>query len=177
MYGRRDISTAIALAVVLSGCSDSTAPDNGPSDGNEPPIARFTHEPRIAVEGSPVTFTAQATDPDGTVTAWTWDLGDGAAASDRLPSYDNIVFGEDGRLWIRALGADAPDVHPALYAFTDVELSSHRRWEALDADGHPAGAVLLPRSFNPALFGTDEVWGFRTLETREVVLARASLHR
>ena len=42
------------------------------SAANVPPTASFTH----VTSGLEVTFTDTSTDPDGTVTAWSWDFGD-----------------------------------------------------------------------------------------------------
>ena len=50
-----------------------------PGTGNEVPAADFTVAPEFPRAGAPATFTASATDPDGTIASYAWDLdGDGA---------------------------------------------------------------------------------------------------
>lgn len=91
-----------------------------------------------------------------------------------IPSYDRLVFAEEGRLWIRALGRDAADVHPSLAYWVPEALPSFRRWEAIGPDGHPSGAVLLPAPFDPRIFEGNRAIGFFETENGEVVVARAT---
>ncbi|RFU20205.1 PKD domain-containing protein [Geodermatophilus marinus] len=60
------------------GCNDFVL-GSGPVDPvNEPPTAAFT----ATGDGTARTFTATASDPDGTVERYTWDFGDGSAPVD-----------------------------------------------------------------------------------------------
>ena len=50
-----------------------------PGTGNQAPTAHFTVAPEFPRAGAPATFTANATDADGTIGSYAWDLdGDGA---------------------------------------------------------------------------------------------------
>lgn len=51
-----------------------------------PPVASFTHSPTIPIVGQNVTFNASASyDPDGTITQYLWDFGDGKKVSETDP--------------------------------------------------------------------------------------------
>src|SRR5207247_1318213 len=54
-----------------------------PRAPNQPPTAGFTS----SCSGLTCSFTDQSTDPDGSVTIWQWDFGDGATATTRNPSH------------------------------------------------------------------------------------------
>ncbi len=95
------------------------------------------------------------------------------AMPESFPSFDRLLFAEDGRLWVRALGAEGPDAHPSLVRWKEDALPSLRRWEALDPTGAPAGAVLLPDAFDPMVFDGEAAFGFLELVTGELVLAVA----
>ena len=92
-----------------------------------------------------------------------------------VPSYDRVMFSEDGILWVRGLGEDAPHLHPALpESARKAAAPPYRRWEALGLEGLPAGAVLLPADFDPQLFRGDQAFGLLELESGELVVALAS---
>lgn len=92
-----------------------------------------------------------------------------------VPSYDRVMFSEDGFLWVRGLGEDAPHLHPALPESERKAASpQYRRWEALGPEGLTARAVLLPADFDPQLFRADQAFGFLELESGELVVALAS---
>ena len=78
----------IGFSFVLPACGDTTGPDN------QAPVAAFSYAPAPAVAAEPVTFTAEATDPDGSVTAWSWDLGDGTTASGPVVTHTYRTTGE-----------------------------------------------------------------------------------
>lgn len=61
----------LALVCVLTGCCII----------NQPPTARFTWSPSDPQVGTSVQFIDQSLDPDGTITQWEWDFGDGGYAS------------------------------------------------------------------------------------------------
>jgi chitodextrinase len=50
---------------------------------NQPPTADFAVSPAAPVVGEAVTLEADATDPDGSIASYDWDLGDGTTASGR----------------------------------------------------------------------------------------------
>lgn len=54
---------------------------------NEPPIADFDYSPSNPVEGGTVDFSESATDPDGSVSSYSWDFGDGGTSTSANPSY------------------------------------------------------------------------------------------
>ena len=52
---------------------------------NQPPVAKFSWSPEAPKEGETVRFDGSAShDPDGTVTAWAWDLGDGTTDEGKI---------------------------------------------------------------------------------------------
>ena len=50
---------------------------------NQPPVASFT----FSCTNLSCSFSDTSTDPDGSVAAWAWDFGDGAASTERNPSH------------------------------------------------------------------------------------------
>ncbi len=50
---------------------------------NQPPVAGFS----ASCTGLSCTFSDQSSDPDGTITAWNWDFGDGGSANTASPSH------------------------------------------------------------------------------------------
>lgn len=61
----------VGLGCILTGCCII----------NQPPIARFTWNPTSPQVGTLIQFVDQSYDPDGTITQWEWDFGDGGRAS------------------------------------------------------------------------------------------------
>ncbi len=49
---------------------------------NQPPVARFTYSPANPLVNQWITFDGRSSsDPDGTITSWQWDFGDGSTAT------------------------------------------------------------------------------------------------
>lgn len=71
--------------VVGNGKDDDCDPATG--DAGTAPTAAFEVSPPTPVIGEEVTFTDDSSDPDGPLTAWAWDLGDGSTSSDRHPTH------------------------------------------------------------------------------------------
>jgi PKD repeat protein len=77
---------ALFLLAVLA-CDDSTKP-------NLPPIIVVSANPVSGVAPLSVSFTAAAEDQDGTITAYSWNFGDGAGSSaQQNPSYTYTTAG------------------------------------------------------------------------------------
>jgi chitinase len=60
---------------------------NSAEEINEPPSVGFSFSPQSPSAGTSVSFTAQATDPDGQVESFQWEFGDGASATGRTPTH------------------------------------------------------------------------------------------
>ena len=60
---------------------------------NQRPSSDFYYSPAGPESGEEVDFTSLATDPDGSITGWTWNFGDGTSADVRSPTH---VFREPG---------------------------------------------------------------------------------
>jgi PKD repeat protein len=56
---------------------------------NQPPVASFT----VACTNLACSFTDASHDPDGTVTSWSWNFGDGATSTTRSPSHTYVAAG------------------------------------------------------------------------------------
>ena len=63
------------------------------SDVNDLPAAAFTFLPPAPTTADSVTFTDGSSDPDGTVTGWAWDFGDGATATTQNPTHTYATKG------------------------------------------------------------------------------------
>ena len=60
---------------------------------NAPPVASFTFSPSLPQVGSAVVFSDTSTDSDGTITAWSWNFGDGTTGQVRNPSHTYSATG------------------------------------------------------------------------------------
>lgn len=54
---------------------------------NQPPIANFTWQPVDASVNETIYFYDNSTDPDGTITSWQWDFGDGNTSTQQNPTH------------------------------------------------------------------------------------------
>lgn len=71
---------AVLLALVVAGCTQAPL-DTAPVQ-NRPPVAAFSVSPLQGPAPLTVTFDGSAsTDPDGTITAYAWQFGDGATGA------------------------------------------------------------------------------------------------
>src|SRR5439155_13385081 len=66
-----------------SGATNSVSHSVSPSQPNQPPVAAFTS----SCSGLSCSFSDGSSDPDGTITAWSWAFGDGATSTSRNPSH------------------------------------------------------------------------------------------
>lgn len=58
------------------------------------PVADFDVSPGPWFSGDPITFTDASTDPDGIITSWSWDFGDGATSSLPSPTHTYATGGD-----------------------------------------------------------------------------------
>jgi PKD repeat protein len=68
---------------------------------NRPPVASFTASPDPAPTGQSVTFTSSSTDPDGTVSAFAWDLDNDGAFDDGTAGSASRSFAKAGGYTVR----------------------------------------------------------------------------
>ncbi|HUR69915.1 MAG TPA: PKD domain-containing protein [Candidatus Thermoplasmatota archaeon] len=54
---------------------------------NADPVSDFDFSPKVVTTETMVAFTDQSFDPDGTLTNWSWDFGDGSSSFSRHPSH------------------------------------------------------------------------------------------
>ncbi len=73
--------------------TDSTTATINPAGGNTPPVAR-ANGPYSGTEGSAVQFSSSGSmDPDGMITSFAWDFGDGATSSAENPMHTYVAAG------------------------------------------------------------------------------------
>lgn len=77
----------LLLTGVLSAC------DNDGSD-NEEPRAAFSLSTGEPVATRAVQFTDESTDPDGQISAWTWQFGNGDTSAEQNPTYTYAAPGD-----------------------------------------------------------------------------------
>jgi hypothetical protein len=94
---------------------------------------------------------------------------------DEWPSFDRLLIGIDGRIWVRTIGAEQPDVHPWIISYAPSLQPTHRSWDVFDTDGKLVQTLELPHTFTPRLPTDSVVYGFGELETGEIVIADVRL--
>jgi PKD repeat protein len=85
----------VALGIALSlfvGCDGSE-----PDPENQGPSADFSFSPQAPRVGEPVTFTADASDPDGTIVVYDWNFdGDANPTRDATGEIATYTYGQSG---------------------------------------------------------------------------------
>ncbi|MFW6078317.1 MAG: hypothetical protein ACODAE_01765 [Gemmatimonadota bacterium] len=91
---------------------------------------------------------------------------------DLLPSYDRMLLGADGSLWVRTLGPEVAEIHPTVLRARPDLGPSRRLWDVFDVDGEAfVRIVRLPGPFDPRVVtGDGVVYGFHELATGEIVI-------
>jgi PKD repeat protein len=84
----------ISRLLDLGGTFDFTVDDYVyTGEANTRPTADFTYSPAEPKEGTPISFSGQGTDIDGTIVSWLWDFGNGDTSVTQSPTY---TFGDAG---------------------------------------------------------------------------------
>ncbi|MCW3022163.1 MAG: hypothetical protein JWR30_1485 [Conexibacter sp.] len=158
---------------------------------DRPPVVGFTNTPAEPMVGAPVSFTATASDPDGTIAKIEWDLDDDGAFDDAAGAGATWTFATPGShivavratddhnvatIAFRTLNVTAP---PALVAPTSVTVpptgSSAPPPSPSSASGAPIPRVPAPSSNRLPLLAPFPVVRIRGLLSHGVV--RISLLR
>jgi hypothetical protein len=92
-----------------------------------------------------------------------------------LPSFDRLIFGPEGQLWVRTIGAEFANLHPYLRQDMPERLPPYRTWEVFDAIGRLVGAMELPSNFDPQTATPTRVFGFLEMATGEIAIGAASV--
>lgn len=92
-----------------------------------------------------------------------------------LPSYDRVLWAENGELWVRTLGPEMADVHPFLRAADVPGGPAYRYWDIFGDDGVLRATVRFPIAFDPQVILGGEAYGFLELPTGEVAIGRVGL--
>ncbi|MDN3496108.1 PKD domain-containing protein [Planococcus sp. APC 4015] len=104
---------------------------------NSPPVAAFTSQASglsVAVDGGP------STDPDGSVTAWSWTFGDGGVAT--------------GRTATRVYAS--PGTYTVTLTVTDDDGATHQRSAPVTVTSPPVGGAAAQDAFERSVTGG---WG------------------
>jgi hypothetical protein len=94
-----------------------------------------------------------------------------------LPHFDRMLFGEEGRLWVRTLGEELSNVHPSLLYGTRYLLEDapefrppFRAWDVFDELGRFFTTIEIPSNFDPHVIQSGRMYGFVELPTGEVAV-------
>lgn len=92
-----------------------------------------------------------------------------------MPSFDRLLFGPEGQLWVRTIGAESADVHPYLRVDMPEREPEYRTWDVFDENGNLTGAVDLPSKFSPQAATAGRIFGFLELASGEVVIGAVAV--
>lgn len=111
---------------------------------DKPPVVSLSASPATPTVGAPVTFTATASDPDGTVAAIDWDLDGDGQFDDGTGAVVTRTFGTSGSRVVSVRATDNAGV--ATIAFRTIEVTGSSEGQgATAAGGAPtAAASRLP---------------------------------
>jgi hypothetical protein len=94
---------------------------------------------------------------------------------ERMPSYDELRFDLNGRLWVRTVGPDMAEIHPVLLSWFPERGPSTRSWDVFAPAGELLATVILPSTFRPMVITADRAFGYLKLESGEIAIGVAGL--
>jgi hypothetical protein len=97
------------------------------------------------------------------------------AVPESMPSFDDLQFGSDGRVWVRTVGAELADIHPVVLRWFPERGPSQRSWDVFGDDGGLVGTLVLPRTFEPKAFSAARVFGRYELASGELAVGVVEL--
>ena len=123
-------ATADSTGMAIQPCTGAPAQkwSYGSADGNQSPQANFTS----SCSGLTCSFTDGSTDPDGSVTAWSWTFGDGSSSTARNPTRPYASGG----------------TYTVTLTVTDDDGATNQRSMPVTVSALPAATIRLSDSFN-----------------------------
>jgi PKD repeat protein len=86
-YSSADTYTVTLTVTDNGGATDSYSTTISVELANQPPTASFVYEPTSPTTADIIHFTDQSTDPDGTISSWSWNFGDGTTSTEQNPTH------------------------------------------------------------------------------------------
>jgi len=77
-----------------AGATDFTVKTVQVGSGNQAPQADFTYTPGQPKTSDTIDFRDESSDPDGSISAWQWEFGDGSSTHNQEPSYSYASPGD-----------------------------------------------------------------------------------
>jgi PKD repeat protein len=118
----------IGVRATDPGGSSSDAVDFVTVLQDKPPVVNLSATPATPAVGAPVTFTATASDPDGTVAALAWDLDGDGQFNDGTGAIVTRSFGTPGSRIVSVRATD--DMGVATIAFRTIEVTGSSQAQA-----------------------------------------------
>jgi PKD repeat protein len=119
---------------------------------NKDPVAAFTYSPLNPTTQETITFTSTSTDPDGTISSWSWIFGDGGTSTAANPSHQYsddgtydvslTVTDNDGASDTVVIQIDVANMEPvADFSFTPASPSIDQTIQFTDASSDIDGSI------------------------------------
>lgn len=132
----------VGVRVTDPGGSSNEAVDFVTVLQDKPPVVSLSASPATPAAGAPVTFTATASDPDGTVAALDWDLDGDGQFDDATGAFVTRSFGTSCSRIVSVRATDNAGV--ATIAFRTIEVTASSQGQAgpaTAAGGAPTGSA------------------------------------
>ena len=129
----------VGVRVTDPGGSSSDAVDFVTVLQDKPPVVSLSASPATPAVGAPVTFTATASDPDGSVAAIAWDLDGDGQFNDGTGAVVTRSFSTSGSRIVSVRATDNAGV--ATIAFRTIEVTGSTSASSLGQPGTAAGGA------------------------------------